>query len=359
MMLPASAARAVTIETVPVGNPGNPADTRYVDSGVGGVHYAYRIGKYEVTAGQYCEFLNAVAAVDAYGLYDVEMWTSGAGCKIERFVGTGTQADPYQYRVATDWANRPVNYVSWGDAARFCNWLHNGQPAGVQNASTTEDGAYDLSATQAYYGPNGTMPMVDSADFWALNAALIDVNRRPGATWALPTLDEWYKAAYHKNDGPTGNYFDYPTGSDTPPSNLLIDPDPGNNANFYRGFFPSGYTIGDPYYRTEVGEFENSESLYGTFDQGGNVEEWTEAIDATKTRRGASGGTFATLTGAVPYQDAGYTLRANRNSFGGQWPLGYGSTFGFRVIGIPEPNTSILVLIGTFCCLFRNRSRFD
>ena len=66
----------------------------------------------------------------------------------------------------------------------------------------------------------------------------------------------------------------YPTGTNSVPSNDLVDPDPGNNVNFYE----SGYTIGSPYYRTPVGELENSESPYGTFDQGGNVWEWNEAI---------------------------------------------------------------------------------
>ena len=33
------------------------------------------------------------------------------------------------------------------------------------------------------------------------------------------------------------------------------------------------HTIGAPYWRTVVGEFENSESPYGTFDQSGNVNE--------------------------------------------------------------------------------------
>ena len=46
-----------------VGNPGNTADTRYETPGYGGVDYTYNIGKYEITAGQYCEFLNAVAEI--------------------------------------------------------------------------------------------------------------------------------------------------------------------------------------------------------------------------------------------------------------------------------------------------------
>jgi hypothetical protein len=61
----ATTACAVTIEVVPVGNPGNAPDARYVSAawGDGAVGYGYSIGKYEVTAGQYCDFLNAVARV--------------------------------------------------------------------------------------------------------------------------------------------------------------------------------------------------------------------------------------------------------------------------------------------------------
>jgi hypothetical protein len=36
--------------------------------------------------------------------------------------------------------NFPVNGVSWGSAARFCNWLTNGQPVGPEGAGTTETG---------------------------------------------------------------------------------------------------------------------------------------------------------------------------------------------------------------------------
>jgi hypothetical protein len=135
-----AAPRGVVIETITVGHPGNPGESQR-DGTFGGVSYVYQMGKYEVTAGQYAAFLNAVAAADSYDLYDTRMWTHAHGCMIER---SGSSGD-YIYSVAPDWANRPVNFVSFGDALRFANWLHNGQPAGVQDLTTTEDGSYFLN----------------------------------------------------------------------------------------------------------------------------------------------------------------------------------------------------------------------
>ncbi|HOW71077.1 MAG TPA: hypothetical protein PKY77_10790 [Phycisphaerae bacterium] len=67
----ASTAVAVNIETVPVGDPGNAGELSGLGAGgdgpdriCGSVGYTYSIGKYEVTAGQYCEFLNKVATTD-------------------------------------------------------------------------------------------------------------------------------------------------------------------------------------------------------------------------------------------------------------------------------------------------------
>jgi hypothetical protein len=64
---------------VTVGNPGNVADTRYASPGYGAVAYSYNIGKFEVTAGQYTVFLNAVAKTDTYGLYNGHMGNIGDG----------------------------------------------------------------------------------------------------------------------------------------------------------------------------------------------------------------------------------------------------------------------------------------
>jgi formylglycine-generating enzyme required for sulfatase activity len=303
----------ITIDTVPVGNPGNTAD----NTGYGAVDYAYNIGKYEVTAGQYTEFLNAVADTDTYGLYNANMWSQAQGCKIQRSGSSGN----YTYTVAADRANRPVNYMSWGDAARFANWLTNGQPTGAQGLTTTEDGSYYL---------NGAVT----------RAALMAVTRTmptQGSSYFIPTENEWYKAAYYDPDkGGVGvpGYWDYATGTDTVPGNTLASPDPGNNANYYVG----KYAIGTPYWRTEVGEFENSGSPYGTFDQNGNVSEWYEAIVIAGYGRGVRGGSYVDTT-------ASNLKVTGRN---GLPPETEYNNIGFRVsqVVVPAPGAILLGSIG-------------
>jgi len=285
----------VQMDWVIIGDAGNLAD----DNGYGSVDRAYQISKYELTATQYAEFLNAVAVTDMYGLYNPDMWTSEYGCKIQKSGSPGS----YSYSVASDYAKRPVNYVSFWDACRFANWLHNGQGDG-----DTEIGAYTLTTDGI---SNNT------------------VTRNPDALVFIPTEDEWYKAAYYKGGGTNTGYWDYPTGTDSLPSNELIDPDPGNNANFYQ----DGYTIGSPYWRSEVGKFEDSASPYGTFDQGGNVWEWNETI-TDLPYRGIRGGAFNYV---------GNLQASSRYSTDPTFEL---DNFGFRVAQVPEPCTIILLALG-------------
>lgn len=320
-----STAQAVEIETVPVGNPGNAPDMRYNlyqrPEGYGAVSDAYNIGKYEVTAGQYRDFLNAVdpTGANAVGLYNPWMNEHFDGCQITwnstlstyDFSG-GTVEAPGS--TAVDWENRPVNYVGFWDAARFANWLHNGQDNG-----DTESGAYHDIDNQTLFGRNA------------------------GARFFIPTEDEWYKAAYHdRNAGLAATYFKYPASNDgIPGRDISEETNPGNNANYWDG----RYVIGSPYWRTEVGAFELSDSPYGTFDQGGNVQEWNETAGFGSSRL-LRGGEWSYY-----YHD----LRADQRTSCD--PLFEGFYLGFRVASVPEPGSITLLVCGLVAGLIWWRRR--
>jgi len=258
------AAVGVNVETVLVGDPGNEPDPQYH---FGSVSYAYNIGKYEVTAGQYAVFLNAVAGVDTLGLYSAAMANTTLGCGIRR-AGLGTVSNPYTYTVVSGCANRPVNYMGFWNTCRFANWLHNGQPKGLQGAGTTETGAYTLTKNAM---DNNT------------------VTRNPNWRWAVTSENEWYKAAYYKGGSTHAGYWALPTSSDAEPGRDLADVS-GNNANYYIIDGPGPYPIDSGNYTTVVGQFMNSDGPYGTFDQGGNVWEWNDTVfrDAYRVLRGGS-----------------------------------------------------------------------
>jgi formylglycine-generating enzyme len=317
-----AAAYGVTIPTVLIGNPGNPADTRnpeyqFHPNGIGSVDYEFRIGATEVSNSHYVEFLNAVAATDPYGLYNAFMASDTRG----GIVRSGVNGN-YTYTVKVPalsvtytYDEKPVVFVSSGDAMRFVNWLHNGQPAGPQDASTTEDGAYTLHGA------------VTEAD-------LSVVIHNPGARWWLPTEDEWYKAAYHKSDGVTGNYWDYPTRTNSAPNNHQPSADTGNSANFSRTAF-SGYR---EYPLTDVGAYTLSSSPYGTLDQGGNVAEWNE------TSFGSSGGQYHRSVRGGDWSEH-HILMSTSIVLSAGSPTTEDNKIGFRVASVPEPSTPTAVVV--------------
>ncbi len=167
----AADASAVTINTVPVGNAGNAGEVQSQGT-FGAVADDYRIGRTEVSNAQYVAFLNAKAASDPLALYNTSMGSGFGGI-------TRSGSSPnFTYAVIALRGDMPVNFVSWYDSIRFANWLNNGQASG-----DTETGAYTLLGGTATPS-NG-----------------LSITRNAGATWFLTSEDEWYKAAYHKNDG--------------------------------------------------------------------------------------------------------------------------------------------------------------
>ena len=294
----------ITIETVAIGDAGNAADT-LAGSRYGSVGYNYDIGKYEVTAGQYCAFLNAKANIsDAYGLYNASMCVDTRGCQIQQTSVSGG----YSYNVASVDANRPVNYISFWDSLRFSNWLGNGQ-----GNSSTEIGAYTIP--NGYNGTDGRT-----------------IARNAGATWAVTSENEWYKAAYYKGGD---KYSLYANGTSTVPVDVT-------DSNY-------DLTIGSAWDGSINGSLEQN----GTKDMMGNVWEWNEAVVPqfdNSASRGMRGGSF---TYAYGY----YYLRSStRDSIS---PLSESCNIGFRVVQltpVPEP-TSLISLLGGLAGLIGLRRR--
>ena len=301
----------ISYDMVTVDNPGNADDTG--GSSIGGVGYSYRIGTYDVTIGQYAAFLSAVAVTDTYSLYNSGLDTDGNVKGIQRGGASGS----YTYSVIGS-ANRPITYVSWFDAARFSNWMSNGQGG----AGTTETGAYTLVGGQT----SGTAP--------AANA---------GAAFRLPNQSEWYKAAFYSpNYGGTGvaGYYAYAMQSDTVPGNVIGSG--ANQANYNNGSYSvtqsPTYSISQNYL-TEVGAFTASGSFYGTFDQSGNVFQWNDLNGVPSATRGVWGGYWFP---GDPDDLSSSNSSTRSTSYAN-------SDVGFRLASsvlVPEPSTSAMVLAG-------------
>jgi formylglycine-generating enzyme required for sulfatase activity len=227
------------------------------------------------------------------------MATHFFGKGIERSGVSGS----YTYSTIAGRENKPVGLVAFWDAARFANWLHNGQPTGLQDASTTEEGAYTLT-------PSGI--------------AANSVTRNAGAQFALPSEDEWYKAAYYKGGGTNAGYWLYPTTSDSTP--IKEFPPGGNNSVTQSA---TGFT--------DVGAYLSTTSPYGLFDMGGNAREWTEGIYGTFDARSARGGTWGTNS---------LEMRSvERSPF---TTTGHFPSSSFRVVWlIPEPSSLLLLAIAS------------
>ena len=324
----ASQADTVTYEMVTVGNAGNAADT----TGYGAVNYEYGIGKYDVTISQYTTFLNAVdpGGTNPYSLYNSGM---GTNLTIAGISFTSGAASGSKYAVMSGSGNRPITYVSWFDAARFANWMQNGQGSG-----STETGAYTLVGGQT----SGTAPAKNN-----------------GATFWIPTENEWYKAAYYQpqaSGGPSDSYWAYATQSDTAPGNTIGSA--ANQANYYVGAYATG---GGSYsssknYLTDVGAFTGSASFYGTFDQSGLVYQWNDLNGSSGSSRGRRGGSWG--NGNAFILSSSYPFTSD--------PSDESDIIGFRLAGLsssPVPEIdpagmgSVLALVSGALALLERRRK--
>ena len=287
-----TAAQAVPIDWVTVGDPGNKADNT---TGYGAVADSFLIMKYEWTNSQYATFLNAVAAADPYSLYNVSM---GLGGNNRGGILRSGSSGSYTYTTIADMGDKPVNWVNWFDAARVANWMHNGQGSGG-----TETGAYTLNGAVS-----GTAPA-----------------RNPGAKFFIPTGDQWYKAAFYKGSGTNAGYWTYATQSDTAPTTVTAGTtgigSAGSSGNF-ANYLNAADWNGQDGNVTTVGTNGGS-GAYGTFDMNGNVAEWNDLTGAAGSTRGLWGGSYGTFANA---------LASTNDSVNG--PVATNNSIGFRLAAL-------------------------
>ncbi len=315
----------VSIDYATVGHAGNPADP-FTGGIYGAVAYNYKIGKHEVTNGQYTEFLNTVdpTGTNPNEIYDPSMGSDARGGI--SFNATATNGEKYAIR--TNMGDKPVNYVRWHDAARFTNWLNNGQ-----GNATTESGAYTLIG----------------------NTGFSSRNSGPNVTVWLPSENEWYKAAYYDptvGAGGGDNYWAYGTKSDTLPTVATAN---GTGQISNSGLNVANYNSGADWNGvdgnlTNVGS-ATARSYFGTYDQTGNISEYTDVV---LNRFHPIFGFYQerVIKDAESIADPSVIGASTRRT---TYLNDYGWWLGFRVAGVPEPSTLVLTLLSSVGLICRRK----
>ncbi len=279
--------------------------------GYGSVDYEYRVAPTEITSTQYLEFVNA------YWPYytDYPLFSGHFTGSYLNWYGNGN------YVISEHYENAPINMAK-RNAARYCNWLHNGK---INDEWAFLTGAYD--ATTFTKNQDGTYND--------------DYTRLDGAKYWIPSVSEWFKATYYDpdKDGPgQGGWWDHSYSSDTPPIIGLPDDDGETNTSLSHEF-PENEIL-------TVEMYPHMKSPWGLLDTSGGVAEYAE------DRPYASGYYFGAgiNDGVYSNYDQIGTFRLEHWM---DWALiGVGLRIGSQ---IPTPSTLMVLTLLTGCSIFRRK----
>ncbi len=286
--------------TLPFETPTNP------DRSLGGVSYTYRIATTEVTIDQWFEFVRAYAPYVGDDYVRNEFMGSGF------IYHVGFSNGVPQYQLAPGEHPYAVT-IGWRYAARYCNWLHNGRASHVE---AFQSGAYETSTFTR--NPDGTY-----------NDQAV---RSPGASYWIPSVDEWVKAAYYDPNryGPgLEGYWRYPNASDVP----LVGGRPGEPGA------QTGAPVIEPGDPIPIGAYPDVNRPWGLLDISGGQREWTEGwpvpgeVGRGREIRGSRSGMGE------------YSYVVDRVEVYGTASPAFGSE-GFRIASVvPAPSSGMMVLM--------------
>ena len=305
-----------------VGNPGLDESIDPFTLGRGSVDYRYRISKLEITTGQWMEYVNTFSTQgDAYADFG-------------RPLNWGAQVDPTYDGPGRRWRLRdvpnagrlPVTSLTWRQAARYTNWLHNNKLSSFDALVT---GAYDTTT----WGWNKVDGYTD------------DERRLPGAKYWIPTLDEWMKAAHYdpnKNGEGEGGWWLHPNGTD----DVLTPGLPGEGGQTSGGL----NTVNpDGEWEIPLGASEDVTSPWGLYDISGGADEWVETYIDEEQRARVFMGSWAGF-------HAWFTFDQAWAMGGAMTPESSNFSTSFRIASaIPGPGSMVVILV--VCSLHGTRRK--
>lgn len=192
---------------------------------LGAVTYDYCIGQFPVTNLDYVRFLNYNKDM----VYDYYLWED------MNSIYQGIFFDGNEYKCKNNMENKPVNYLIMSNILRYINWLSNSLTNDYDH-KILDSGVYDLqtvfeivsfgsdSADDNIASANSIM---DLSDFWLLEKKT--QSNLSGIQFWLPSIDEWYKAAYYNST--EHRYSKYATNTDRDPFPVVVVDNFGNSDN--------------------------------------------------------------------------------------------------------------------------------
>ena len=195
---------------------------------VGGVPYEYEIGQYEITAAQYCTFLNAVDPEGENSKQPwtkVKLWNRKNNPLINHFQGQilyVDHADEGNHYVLADplWADKPMMFVNGFQYAHFINSLTNGGAVGEKQRVRKSPLGFDVTLADRFYKFS---PTIDTGSYALNDSNYAFLARQNVEGLFFPSQDEWIKAAYFAGDETENktDYFYFPAASNKPPIPLF------------------------------------------------------------------------------------------------------------------------------------------